>query len=132
MIDDWGILSHTLDLNYRLQIQAHRYLQPHVRFYHQTEADFYRRWLTADSSGMPSDLPRHATADYRLGQFQAWTVGGRYGQTLRPGQSLIVRVEYYWQMGDSHPPGAPGALANLDLFPTVGAWIVNAGYSIGF
>jgi hypothetical protein len=132
LVDDWGILSHTVDLNYRLQFQPHRYVQPHVRFYHQTEADFYRRWLPADASGMPVSLPENVTADYRLGRFQAWTVGGRYGQALRPGQSLLVRVEHYWQMGDSHPPGAPGALAHLDLFPTVGAWIVNAGYSIGF
>jgi len=126
MTDDWNVRSHTVDLNYRFMAQSHRYLQPHLRFYHQSAADFYRRWLTSGQS-----VPQHATADYRLGAFTGWTVGGHYGQVLSANQTLVVRVEYYWQSGDSSPPGAPGALANFDLFPTVGAWIVNVGYTIG-
>jgi hypothetical protein len=39
-------------------------------------------------------------------------------------------VEYYAQSGDQ-PAGAFGDLAELDLFPTVDAWIVNVGYTFG-
>jgi len=127
MTDDWNINSHTIDLNYRWMMRPGRYLQPHVRFYHQGAAEFYTRWLENGQA-----LPSHATADYRLGTFDAWTVGGRFGQAINERQSFVARVEYYWQSGDSSPPGAPGELASFDLFPTVDAWIVNVGYSIGF
>jgi hypothetical protein len=126
MSDDWNIVSHTVDLNYRRMIGANRYIQPRVRFYRQSAADFYARWLEDGQL-----LPAHATADYRLGQFDGWTVGARFGQAIGPNQTFVARLEYYLQAGDSSPPGAPGALADFDLFPTVDAWIVNVGYSIG-
>jgi len=124
LTDDWEVQSHTIDLNYRWMLNPDRYVQPRVRFYHPSAADFYTRWLEDGQS-----LPDHASADYRLGEFDAWTVGARFGQTLRSGHSVVVRVEYYIQAGDSSPPGAPGALADFDLFPKVDAWIVNVGYS---
>ncbi len=42
--DDWGISSNTFDLKYRYQM-GRSYLQPHVRYYLQEEADFYRHNL---------------------------------------------------------------------------------------
>jgi hypothetical protein len=127
MNDDWDITSHTVDLHWRWELGLLRYVQPHLRWYHQAAAGFYRRWLEDGTTP-----PEHVTADYRLGAMDAYTVGLRYGQSVGPGQNVVARVEYYWQTGESHPPGAPGALADLDLFPTVDAWIVNLGYSIGF
>ena len=125
MTDDWSIGSHTVEANYRWMLRPDRFLQPNLRLYRQSAAEFYSRWLLDSQT-----LPKYVTADYRLGEFDAWTVGLRFGQTVRPGQDFVLRVEYYWQFGDSSPPGAPGALANFDLFPTVDAWIVNAGYSL--
>ena len=126
MTDDWNIRSHTVDLNYRWMLRPDRYLQPQFRFYAQSEAEFYARWLLDGQQ-----LPTHATADYRLGEFDAWTVGLRFGKIITSEQEFVIRAEYYWQTGDSSPPNAPGALAEFDLFPTVDAWIVNVGYSIG-
>ncbi len=42
-----------------------------------------------------------------------------------------MRAEYYWQVGESHPAGAPGALAEFDLFPTLDAMILQVAYSLG-
>ena len=42
--DDWGISSNTFDLKYRYQM-GRSYLQPHVRYYMQEAADFYRHDL---------------------------------------------------------------------------------------
>ena len=74
MTDDWGVDSHTVELRYRWSFGTERYLQPHVRFYQQTAADFYRTVLF---DGAP--LPTFATADHRLGEFDGLTVGVKYG-----------------------------------------------------
>ncbi len=124
--DDWGINSHTGELNYRLNYAANQYLQPNVRWYHQTAADFYRRYLV---EGEPT--PAFASADYRLGDLTAMTYGLKYGRTLPSGNELSLRVEYYAQTGEHHPADAIGELRELDLFPTVEAWIVNVGYTFG-
>jgi hypothetical protein len=127
MTDDWGIASHTLDLHLRRDLGPDRFLEPHVRFYRQTEADFYRRWLTEGAA-----LPEFATADYRLGAFDAWTVGLQVGLPAGRGQRLTARLERYWQSGDGSDPDAPGYLAGADLFPTVDAWIAQLGYAASF
>ena len=41
---------------------------------------------------------------HRLGAFDAWTAGLEYGCRLGEGKRLTARVEYYWQVGDGHPP----------------------------
>jgi len=127
MTDDWGIASHTVELRDRVALGGGgRYLQPHLRFYSQSAADFYARWLLDGAA-----LPDHATADYRLGEFHAWTFGLEHGRDVGRDHRLTARVEYYRQVGDGHPAGAPGALANYDLFPVVDAWIFQVGYSFG-
>ena len=122
--DNWGITSHTVDLTYRWQLGGTSYLKPHVRYYTQTAADFYRRYLV---SGDP--LPAHASADYRLGDMHALTYGLTYGRTVGEGHELTLRFEYYAQMGESHPADAIGNLKDYDLFPTVDALIMQVGYS---
>src|SRR6185503_14430110 len=62
MTDDWGVDSQTLELRYRWGFGENRYFQPHVRFYQQTAADFYRTVLFNGQA-----LPAYATADHRLG-----------------------------------------------------------------
>ncbi len=126
MTDDWGIVSHTLELRDRLELGGDKYLQPHVRFYHQSAADFYARWLLDGAA-----LPDHATADYRLGAFDGWTFGLEHGRNVGRDHRVTARVEYYRQSGDGHPAGAPGDLASFDLFPVVDAWIFQLGYSFG-
>lgn len=124
--DDWGITSHTGEVTYRLNFAPGRYLTPNFRRYHQTAADFYRRFLIDGAA-----LPSYASADYRLGDMTAVSYGLKYGTTLRNGHDLTLRLEYYKQTGNHHPSVAIGQLQDLDLFPTVDAWIVNVGYTFG-
>lgn len=123
--DDWGIDSHTVDLNYRWKFLSNAYLQPRVRWYQQSAADFYRHSLIA---GDP--LPENASADPRLGEFTATTAGVKLGYTLSNGAELTVRGEYYQQSGDDHPSDAVGIQKQFDLFPETTAIIFQAGYSI--
>jgi hypothetical protein len=122
--DTWRVRSHTGELRMRWGIGDGGYLQPHLRYYQQTAADFYRRYLVNGDT-----LPDYASADYRLGEFNAKTVGLEYGHPLANGHAMTLRGEYYWQTGKGNPPDVPVGLRGLDLMPTVDAVILQVGYS---
>ena len=93
--DDWEIDSHTLDGRYRIALGDARYLEPHLRYYTQTEAIFYRFSLLDDEA-----LPEFAASDFRLGNFDAVTAGIEYGKVRNSGAQWSVRLEYYRQAGE--------------------------------
>lgn len=124
MWDDWGITSETVDFHYRWQFGDASYLQPHLRYYTQSAADFYTRFLIDGAA-----LPAEASADYRLGDMTTSTIGLKYGRVLRNGHEFGVHLEYYRQSGDSHPSNAIGVLQGYDLFPVVTATMVQFDYS---
>ena len=126
MRDDWGISSETLDMTYRWNFSETRYLEPHVRYYLQGEADFYRAALF---DGEDTTLTE-ASADPRLGRFDAITLGLKYGQTLRSGNEWNVRLEGYTQLGSTAgvPAQAAAGLSRFDLDPSLDAVMLTAGY----
>jgi len=121
--DDWGIDSHTLDLKYRKNLGKERYLEPHLRLYQQSETDFYQHSLVSGNN------PEFASADYRLGDFTATTLGLKYGMKFKNGNDFSIRGEYYLQTGDSSPSDAIGVQRNQDLYPDVDAIILQLNYS---
>jgi hypothetical protein len=121
--DDWSVRSHTLEARYRWKMLPRAYLEPHVRYYDQSEAEFY---VTTLVEGAP--LPDYATSDYRLGAFTAYTVGAKFGFAYKGLDEISLRLEYYNQSGDSSPAGAVGAQRGLDMFPTVEAVVFQLGF----
>jgi hypothetical protein len=94
MTDDWEIDSHTLEARLRWPIGGKSYVEPHLRYYTQTAAEFYRMSLV---DGEP--LPQYASADYRLADFDGITAGVKFGHETPDGNEFSVRLEYYQQMG---------------------------------
>lgn len=123
MTDDWEIDSHTVDLRYRLPVGDGSYLEPHVRLYTQTEAEFYR--LSVDSS---QPLPAFASSDYRLGDFDAITAGLKYGWKTRNDNDMSIRVEWYQQSGTVPTGQLIGNQASRDNYPDLNALIVQFSY----
>lgn len=124
--DDWGIDSHTADLKYRFKLSDKDYLQPHIRYYTQTAADFYRHSLLASEV---SALPDYASADFRLGEFETMTYGIKYGRVLGKNHEISGRIEIMQQTGDSNPADAVGEQQNHDLYPDLDATILQFSYS---
>lgn len=124
MLDDWGISSHTLDFRYRWQL-GESYLEPHLRYYMQSEADFYKRYLTSDE--YTANSIKEASSDERLSDMSAYTVGLKYGYKLSKTKEFNVRAEYYMQShsGDN----GFGKLASQDLYPDSNAIIFQVSYS---
>jgi hypothetical protein len=126
MTDDWEIDSHTVDVRYRWPIGDHSYLEPHVRFYTQSHADFY-----VGSLDGTVPLPANASADYRLGEFDALTFGLKFGWKLTSGNEMSLRLESY--SSDGAVPGnlLIGNQQGSELYPDLDAIIAQFSYSFG-
>lgn len=132
--DDWGISAHTLDARYRLELGSGLSLEPHVRWYRQSAADFYRTWLNEGAdydSTLSQSLLAQASADTRLAAFSANTLGLKFAAALSGGQQLSLRVESYRQKL-KEPGSVPVALQGLELMPRLRATSVMLGYSLPF
>ena len=123
MTDDWEIDSHTIDLRYRWPLSSNRYLEPHLRYYTQTEADFYRLSLVEGAA-----LPMYASSDYRLGDFDAITLGVKYGWKTRNDKDMSIRAELYQQTGSIPAGQIIGNQAGRDNYPDLNAVIIQFGY----
>jgi hypothetical protein len=126
MTDDWEIDSHTIDARLRLPIADSRYLEPHLRFYSQTAADFYTLSLIDGEA-----LPEYASADYRLGDFDAMTAGLKYGWKTGGGNDMNVRLELYRQSGNLSSSDLIGNQVGRDNYPDLNAIIFQVGYKFG-
>jgi len=123
MTDDWGIHSHTVDTHFRVPFTNGNYLEPHFRYYTQTAADFYQISLVDGTQAFT-----FASADYRLGDFDAFTVGLKYGWKSRFGKEMSLRLEYYKQNGNAPAEQVIGNQAGRVLYPDLDAIIAQFSY----
>ena len=127
MTDDWEIDSHTLEARLRWPIGATSYIEPHLRYYTQTAAEFYRMSLV---DGEP--LPQYASADYRLAEFDGITAGVKFGHETRDGNEFSVRVEYYQQNGNVTDSLLIGNQFNRETSADLNAIIAQFSYRFRF
>ena len=121
--DDWGITSHTIDSKWRVQLSNQHFIEPHLRYYSQQAADFYRVYL--DES---QPIPEYMTADYRLGELHTYTIGLKYGLPIA-GNEFSVRLEYYLTQVTGDDSLAKGAgMAGVDLYPDKSAVMLQSFY----
>jgi hypothetical protein len=117
-----------VDLRLRHELGDDLFVQPHLRGYTQTAADFFRFGLP---QGDP--LPQFATSDIRLGPLHTATVGATVGFHIPdyPG-SFTARAEYVLQWGKGHPGDAIGVQRGFDLMPPVHTGTFTVGYTRTF
>jgi hypothetical protein len=129
MSDDWGVRSDTAQLHLRWTFSNRdRYIEPTIRWYRQTAADFYMPFI------LNTEKPTtgYQSSDSRLGAFHALTYGVKYAQKLpglgsRPESEISIRAEYYQQTFDERVP-VPAGLQGLDLYPGLKAVLVQIGW----
>ena len=128
MWDDWEINSNTVDIKLFFPLENGNSIEPHIRFYTQQAADFYRPFLN-QSEVISSGLPQFASADYRIGELDGITLGLKYQMKIDSEHDLSMRLEYYKQTSADAGFTAVGILQNLDLTPDVDAVFAQLGYS---
>jgi hypothetical protein len=127
LTDDWGIDSHTLEASYRVHVGRGTYVEPQLRWYTQSRADFYHVALYDGEELTVSD----ASADYRLGGMKTWTAGVQVGHTFQSGSDLSLRLQYYEQNPDESgiPAQAAAGLSKFDsLVPDTKAVMATVAY----
>jgi hypothetical protein len=110
-------------VHYRFPFGDSSYLEPHLRYYTQSEAEFYQ--VALDSS---QAVPLFASSDYRLGNFDAVTAGLKFAWKTRNDNDMSVRVEWYQQSGTVPSAQLTGNMANRDNYPDLNALIVQFSY----
>lgn len=100
MTDDWGVVSHTVDLRYRHFMRNEWFIEPHLRWYSQSEADF---WVESLPVAPVVGSGENASGDYRLGALTDTTVGLKFGKKFKNDQEVSMRVESFQQSGDTEP-----------------------------
>ncbi|HVC01812.1 MAG TPA: DUF3570 domain-containing protein [Steroidobacteraceae bacterium] len=129
MSDDWGIRSDTAQLHVRWTFSNRkRYIEPTVRWYRQTAADFYTPFIL--NTAQPTI--GYEASDSRLGPFRAMTYGIKFAQKLAghgegARHEFSVRAEYYQQTLYVRM-AAPAGLQGLDLYPSLKAILVQVGW----
>jgi len=124
LTNDWGITSHTIDSHWHFYGSSGSFWEPHIRFYQQAAADFYTPFLVQGVN-----LPKYASADYRIGEMTAMTVGLKYGFQLSDGDRAEIRLEYYKQTPTkANQPQGVVNLEGLDLYPDIDAFILQFNY----
>lgn len=121
MFDDWGVTSHTVDAKYRFRFD-NQYLEPQLRWYTQSKADFYHRYLNS-SAYTEVDF---ASADYRLGDLDTYTIGLRYGYQFADETEFYTRFSLYHQ--ESSGDDGYGKLTSQELYPGLDAAMLMIGY----
>ena len=133
MADNWHVHSETAELRLRWRNpDQDRYLEPTIRWYKQSAADFFTPWVS--NSG--TQLLGYGSADSRLNAFHAVTYGLKYAADAPAASDgtrdeFSVRVEYYQQIVDNRF-AVPANLAGLDLYPGLKAILVQVGWRFGF
>lgn len=120
--DDWGINSNTVDMHYRYELGNRHYLEPHIRYYSQTAADFYHTSLVDGESYA------HASADYRLADLTDTTIGLKYGIDLGKNKEFSIRAEHMVQ--SANPSQVIGNQSSQDLVPDVTANMLTLNYTL--
>lgn len=122
--DDWDVQSHTLDFHYRYELSGGAYLQPHIRYYSQSAAEFYTHSLSFSDIG----TVEYASADYRLGELNTTTLGLKYAMPLAKNSEFSVRAEVINQ--SSNTVGTlVGDQLTQEMAPDLDAFIFQVGYS---
>lgn len=101
--DDFGILSETLQLEWRQNVTEHFIAVPFIRYYHQNAADFFVQTLDGIPLATPSDDPDGSSpnysADYRLSSFNALSGGIRLLYQFNGVFSATAAYERYVMSG---------------------------------
>lgn len=90
--DNWGVASHTLQYGHRFNLENawwDSYIEPSLRLYQQSEADFYVRTLPIGQA-----LPSYASADNRLAKMTGITLSVKYGMPLGDKSKLRLKMQY--------------------------------------
>ena len=125
--DNWGIDSLTLKASEYIPLGRSFYIEPGIRYYTQSAADFFHYFLLDNAA-----LPDFASPDSRLDKFSAVTPSLMVGYKIGRTGEIYARYSHYKPTGKNQQASAPGYLAGRDLFSGATSNSFIVGYSYAF
>lgn len=111
-MDDWGIRAHALDVSWSKDLGNGWKLRPGLRYYSQSQADFY-----ATTFASPTGL---GSSDQRLASFGALTPSLKLIKAIDATTSLDITGAYYRQSAGLKAGGGGSA----DLAPFAASYVM--------
>ena len=95
--DDWDIDAHTIDYRHRFKFGNGQFIEPHIRYYKQSAAEFFTPALQREAA-----LPLYASADGRLDDSTGVTLGVNFGKPVGLNGGVRARLEFIsWEAEDA-------------------------------
>jgi Protein of unknown function (DUF3570) len=121
--DDFGVNSHTAQLEWRQSIGEHLYITPFYRYYRQNAADFFVQTLDELELEEPAADPQgerpHYSSDYRLSAFDATSLGVKVHWQINETFALHAAYERYDMEGRGAQAAPAAAYPDADMW-TIG------------
>ncbi len=112
-----SLQGHTLEVKWIQQVNSQLSVTPYLRYYRQSEADFYYPTLTGtgiDGTDLIDGSGENYSSDYRISELDALTYGLRVAWEPRDDLILDLQLERYEMNGlDSRTPGSFFPTANV-------------------
>jgi hypothetical protein len=110
--DTFGIRAHTFSADYAQSLPYHFTVTPSVRYYSQTEANFYvpvgpDELITPEEHTVPPADMLYYTEDSRLSAFGALTFGVKVEKRFLTSWMVDFRIDHYAQRGNWAMSGNP-------------------------
>ena len=123
--DDYGVLSETLQLEWRQNVRDRLQIVPFFRYFHQSAANFFTQTLDNVAVSTPSADPNgngpNYSADYRLSSFDALSGGVRLRYQFNETITASAAYERYVMSGS----GSSSSHAPDQAYPHADLWTVG-------
>jgi Protein of unknown function (DUF3570) len=123
--DDYGVLSETLQLEWRQNVRDRLQVVPFVRYFHQSAANFFTQTLDNVAVSIPAADPSgngpNYSADYRLSSFDALSGGVRLRYQFNETITASAAYERYVMSGS----GSSSSQAPDQAYPRADLWTVG-------
>ena len=117
--DSYGILSHTLGLQWFQRIGRHVILSPLIRYTTQSAANFYATTFPGDPTA--GTIPQYYSADYRLSSLSTYTYGLQLTGIINDRFYLDAGFKRYQMVGDDGQTAA-------SAYPTANVYTAGFRY----
>jgi hypothetical protein len=97
--DDFGVVAHTIGVQWNQKIGKKVIVSPLFRYHRQREADFYGTSFPGDPSLPDARIPNNYSSDYRLSALESFTYGVNISARVHEHLSLELGYKRYEMFG---------------------------------
>ena len=119
--DSFGIVSHTLGIQWYQKLGRYIIVSPLLRYTEQSAANFYGTTFPGDPTN-PATIPKFYSADYRLSSLSTYTLGLQVTGVINDRLRLDASYERYMMQGNDNQT-AQSAYPTANIYTVGFRWL---------